>query len=169
MTAREFIEKYSNDAVSCSFDNGFDYLILLTVAAHESGFGKFCFGNNFFGTKPGKDWKGKTQLLRTTEYSINPKLIFPEIISKKQIEIKGRLLWEYKVRDYFRKYDSPYESFQDYINFLKSYSRYSKTLEFKQDPEKFFSEIGKSGYATDPHYTKRLIYVYRIIVKEMTY
>lgn len=160
---KEFISKYKAAAELAAIPEGFDPIIILTAAAHESAFGRYAFGNNFFGTKPGKNWTGKTQLLRTTEYSINPNLKFPEILSRIQKEVRGKLLWEYKVRDYFRAYDTPEEGFKDYINFIKSFKRYSKALEAKNDPIKYFSEIGKAGYATDSAYTVKLLNVYNQI------
>lgn len=165
---KNFIEKYKQAALDASAQNGINYLIILTQAAHESAFGKYAFGNNFFGIKHGKNWKGKKQLLRTTEYSINPNLTFPEIISKTLVTKKGKQLWEYKIRDYFRAYDTPAEGFLDHGNFLISNKRYATALTFKDNPEKFFLEVAKAGYATDPRYAEKLIEVYRLIKTQIT-
>ena len=159
----KFIEKYLQAAKDASAQNGIHYLAILTQAAHESAYGKYAFGNNFFGIKPGKNWQGKKQLLRTTEYSINPNLQFPEILSKTLVERKGKKLWEYKIRDYFRAYDTPAEGFLDHGNFLISNKRYATALTFKDNPEKFFLEVAKAGYATDPRYAEKLIEIYRTL------
>lgn len=167
MTVKEFILKYKEAAQIASSQNGIHYLAILTQAAHESAFGKYAFGNNFFGIKPGKNWTGKTQLLKTNEYSINPNLKFPEIISKTQETVRGKLMWHYRIRDYFRAYDTAQEGFLDHGQFLINNKRYATALLFKDQPEKFFLEIAKAGYATDPGYCSKLIEIYKTIKTEV--
>lgn len=167
MTVKEFILKYKEAAQIASSQNGIHYLAILTQAAHESAFGKYAFGNNFFGIKPGKNWTGKTQLLKTNEYSINPNLKFPEIISKTQETVRGKLMWHYRIRDYFRAYDTAQEGFLDHGQFLINNKRYATALLFKDQPEKFFLEIAKAGYATDPAYCSKLIEIYKKIKNEV--
>jgi hypothetical protein len=68
-----------------------------------------------------KDRSGKEenrQLLTTTEYSTRDDLKFPEIISVTAIMRKNQQLYRYRVRDYFRKYDSPEECFDDHSLFF---------------------------------------------------
>lgn len=166
MKVKEFIAKYKEAAQIASAQNGINYLAILTQAAHESAFGKYAFGNNFFGIKPGKNWTGKTQLLRTNEYSINPNLKFPEIISKTQETVRGKLMWHYVIRDYFRAYDTPQEGFLDHGQFLINNKRYTMAMLFRDEPEKFFLEIAKAGYATDPGYCAKLIDIYKTIKTE---
>ncbi len=167
MTVKEFILKYKEAAQIASSQNGIHYLAILTQAAHESAYGKYAFGNNFFGIKPGKSWTGKTQLLKTNEYSINPNLKFPEIISKVQETVRGKLMWHYRIRDYFRAYDTAQEGFLDHGQFLINNKRYAIALLFKDQPEKFFLEIAKAGYATDPGYCAKLIEIYKTIKTEV--
>ena len=167
MTVKEFILKYKEAAQIASSQNGIHYLAILTQAAHESAFGKYAFGNNFFGIKPGKNWTGKTQLLKTNEYSITPNLTFPEIISKTQETVRGKLMWHYRIRDYFRAYDTAQEGFLDHGQFLINNKRYAIALLFKDQPEKFFLEIAKAGYATDPGYCAKLIEIYKTIKTEV--
>ena len=104
MTVKEFILKHKEAAQIASSQNGIHYLAILTQAAHESAYGKYAFGNNFFGIKPGKNWTGKTKLLKTNEYSINPNLKFPEIISKVQETVRGKLMWHYRINNKSREW-----------------------------------------------------------------
>ena len=167
MTVKEFILKYKEAAQIASSQNGIHYLAILTQAAHESAYGKYAFGNNFFGIKPGKNWTGKTQLLKTNKYSINLILKFPEIISKVQETVRGKLMWHYRIRDHFRAYDTAQEGFLDHGQFLINNKRYATALLFKDQPEKFFLEIAKAGYATDPGYCAKLIEIYKTIKTEV--
>lgn len=163
MTPKEFVLKYKNAAFKASEANGINYLAILTQAAHESAWGANACGNNFFGIKKGVGWTGKTQLLRTTEYSIRGDLTFPEIISKSLVNINGIQKWQYKIRDYFRSYDTPEEGFLDHGNFLIRNKRYAEALKVKTEPIPFFIELAKAKYATDPNYSKRLITIYEKI------
>lgn len=160
---KEFINKYKQAAIDASAINGIHYLAILTQAAHESAYGRFAFGNNFFGIKAGKDWTGKTQLLKTNEYSINPNLKFPEIISKVQETIRGKLVWHYRIKDNFRAYETAEEGFLDHGSFILNNKRYSKAVAVKDNPEKFFNEISMAGYATDPAYCVKLLDIYKKI------
>ncbi|MGL5262334.1 MAG: glycoside hydrolase family 73 protein, partial [Bacteroides sp.] len=78
---------------------------------------------------------------------------FPEVIS---VTKRADGKYNYKVKDWFRRYDTPEESFTDHANFYLSNPRYAKALEVKEDPRRFADEIAKAGYATDPNYAKTL-------------
>lgn len=139
-------------AQKASHDSGIPALAMLTQSALETGFGNSAPGNMMFGVKAGKGWTGEKQLLTTTEVHSHPNAIYPEIISKTQ-RADGK--WVYKVKDWFRKYPTPYESFMDYAGFIKGNPRYAKALT-KTDPEQYLSEVAKAGYATDPQYFQKL-------------
>lgn len=129
--------------------------LFLAHAGLESGFGKHAPENNFYGTKPGKLWKGKTQLLTTHE--ILPKRSgykFPEVISViDSTKYPGKFDW--KVKDYFRAYNSPLEAFLDYGHFISSgcYKNATASGTIAQKIQK----IKDCGYATDPGYVQKLL------------
>ena len=64
--------------------------------------------------------------------------------------------WLYRVKDWFRKYDTPEECFTDHAQFFFKNKRYAKALEVKADPYKFAEEVDKAGYATAPDYAGSL-------------
>ncbi|WP_168801667.1 sporangiospore maturation cell wall hydrolase GsmA [Glycomyces buryatensis] len=57
----------------------------------------------------------------------------------------------------FRAYDNVADSYRDHGELLSGWSRYSKAMEVKGEPDKFAREIHKAGYATDPKYSDKLI------------
>jgi flagellar protein FlgJ len=61
------------------------------------------------------------------------------------------------VRDYFRKYNTPEESFTDHARFFLRNRRYAAALKVKEDPYAFAREVAKAGYATDPDYEKKIV------------
>lgn len=110
----------------------------------------------FLGVKAGKDTsENKRQLLLTTEVlnSPNMKHLFPQVMSVKMLT-NGK--WLYKVKDWFRKYDTPEECFTDHAQFFFKNKRYAKALEVKADPYRFAEEVAKAGYATAPDYASSL-------------
>lgn len=156
MTPKEFVKEYIDDAKAVEKKNGIHYLIILTQAALESGWGKFAPGNMFFGVKDTDGVNGNEQLIITTEYSSKQNLKFPVIISITPVVKNGKKLFKYKVKDYFRKYNTPADCFADHASFFFKNSRYKKALEVKNNPERFFEEIEKAGYASAPDYAEIL-------------
>lgn len=133
MKPKEFIEKYLDAAKQSETETGTPYLLTLAQAALESGWGEHAPGNNFFGIKAGRLWKGKTQVLKTREV-INGKKIF--------------------INDIFRAYDTPEECFKDHGVFLKT--RFPKAFSFP-DPVAFIFSVQNDHeykYATDPKYVE---------------
>jgi flagellar protein FlgJ len=59
-------------------------------------------------------------------------------------------------KDFFRAYESFRDSFNDYVDFLRSNPRYSQALESTGDAKAFFAELQKAGYATDPRYAEKI-------------
>lgn len=117
--------------------------VLIAQAALETGWGKHISkdqnGNssfNLFNIKAGNAWDGKSIEKTTMEFH------------------HGRPVNEVAK---FRAYDSYAESFQDYVNFLKSNDRYSKALQQAADPEKFIRGLHSAGYATDPAYADKVL------------
>jgi flagellum-specific peptidoglycan hydrolase FlgJ len=149
----DFVTKYYKDALESEKQTGVPALFTLAQAALESGYGKKAPGNNFFGIKAGKSWKGKKQLLVTHEVLSTPNnKSFPEIISVVPIE-GGK--YRYKVKDYFRLYDTPAQGFTDHGNFLKQNRRYTAAFQ-SPDAKAFASTVAKAGYATATNYEQIL-------------
>ena len=158
MTPKEFIKQYKPFAMETERKTGISHLFILAQAALESGWAKSVPGNMFFGVKASKDTpENKRQLLLTTEVLSSPtppkEGLFVEVISVKRLS-GGK--WLYRVKDWFRKYDSPEECFTDHAQFFFKNKRYAKALEVKADPYKFAEEVAKAGYATAPDYADSL-------------
>lgn len=167
MTPKEFVTKLYPFALLTQQKSGISAVAILTQAALESGWGKAAPGNMYFGVKDTDGVNGNEQLLTTTEYSKRADLKFPEIISITPVIRNGQKYFKYKVKDYFRKYNSPEECFTDHAKFFQVNPRYTKALEVKADYNRFFEEIAKAGYATDPNYADTLKSVAKSIVKNL--
>ena len=162
MTPKEFIKKHLPYALETERKTGISALFILAQSALETGWGQHAPGNMMFGVKASVSTPPeKRQLVQTTEILSTDKAKFPVIIS---IEKRPDGKYKYTVKDWFRKYDSPEESFTDHANFFFSNKRYAKALEVKADPYKFAEEVAKAGYATEPTYAERLKGVIRTIV-----
>lgn len=143
MTVKEFVYKYLPHANAVAVKYGVPSLVTLAQAAWESGWGKSAPKYNFFGMTAGSNYSGKTQLLTTYEY-------------KNGIKVK--------VQRKFRAYDNPVNAFADYANNLKTQGSYDNAFRHK-DPVKFFDEVYKGGYATDPNYYRSVLQVMNMIKK----
>lgn len=149
MTPKEFLIKYY--AFAKTLNTTVPYLLILAQAALESGWGKSVKGNNFFGIKAGKFWAGEKQLLITREVHNNPNVKYPMIIS---IEPLNNGKYMYKVKDWFRIYLTPAESFLDHSNLLLANWKDCIT----SDPIETITKIqsSKRKYATDPDYVSKI-------------
>jgi flagellar protein FlgJ len=160
-----FVQTYLPFARQTEEKTGIDVMFTLAQAALESGWGERATGNMFFGVKATEDTPAnKKQLLRTREVLNHDKGVFPEIISVTK-RTDGK--YEYVVWDWFRKYNSPEESFSDHAGFFFKSKRWQKALEVRYNPYLFADEIAKAGYATDPNYATRLKEVIKTIEKNM--
>ena len=110
---------------------GIDPDFIIAQAGLESGWGKSAPGNNFFGIKADKSWKGNANSLSTREVEGG------KDITKQQN---------------FRAYESPEDSFRDFGNFLTKNPRYAQVLKSGNDHEAYATGLQKAGYATDPNY-----------------
>ena len=111
---------------------GIDPRIVVAQAALETGWGKSVKGNNLFGIKSHGKGKG---LMVTTH----------EVVEGDRVKLK----------DSFRAYNSYDESISDYGAFLRENKRYKPMLEADTLDEQI-TALGKSGYATDPDYAKKI-------------
>ncbi|PWA05472.1 glycoside hydrolase family 73 protein [Flavobacterium laiguense] len=160
-----FVDKYLSHAKKVEAKTGISAVATLTQAALESAWGDVAPGNMFFGVKDTDGINGNEQLITTTEYSSRANLKFPVIISITPVIRNGRKMFKYIIKDYFRKYKTPEDCFNDHALFFFKNIRYAKALEVKNDYNKFFEEIAKAGYATDPNYADTLKAVSKAIVK----
>jgi flagellum-specific peptidoglycan hydrolase FlgJ len=160
-----FVNKYLSHARKVEEKTGLSAIATLTQAAVESAWGGVAPGNMFFGVKDTDGINDNEQLITTTEYSSRSNLKFPVILSKTPVIRNGRKMFKYKVKDYFRKYNTPEECFNDHAQFFFKNRRYAKALEVRHDYNRFFEEIAKAGYATDPNYANTLKAVSKSIIK----
>jgi len=165
MKPSEFVKTYFPYAKKLQYDLGVSAIATLAQAALESGWGEHAIGFNFFGIKDADGVNGNEQLIITTEYLKSYTAKFPIVISK--VWNPTKKFYKYVVKDYFRKYDTPYQSFADHAHFFFVNKRYFQALEYKTDPYRFIDEIAKAGYATDPSYSKLLKQVAKMIENEI--
>lgn len=156
MTPKEFVQRYLPAAKEAQVETGISHIAILAQAALESGYGKVAPGFMFFGVKDTDGVNGNEQLLTTTEYSRSATAKFPNIISVTPVIRNGQKWFKYKIKDYFRKYNSAAECFIDHSKFFLNNKRYAKALEVKGDYNKFIDAIAAAGYATDPNYASLL-------------
>lgn len=162
-TPEEFVTRYYPYAQETERKTGIDARFILAQAVLETGWGASTPGNLFFGIKAAPDMpEERRQLVRTREVHATANKQFPEILSVKKLK-SGK--YEYIVRDWFRRYDSPEESFTDHARLLLENKRYQKALKEKENPYRFADAIAKAGYATHPYYAVTLKNVIRMIEK----
>lgn len=117
---------------------GVDPKAILAQSALETGWGASIDSDgdkNFFGIKADKSWSGGSVNRKTLE--------FDDGLMKSQ-------------RAQFRAYNNYEESFTDYASFLKDNPRYKTALEEGENPHRYAQELQNAGYATDPHYAKKI-------------
>jgi flagellar protein FlgJ len=151
MTPKEFTLKYYPFALQIQKDYGINAIAILAQSALETGWGKTVVGNMMFGVKDSDGINGNEQLLTTTEYLPHPNAKFPVNISVKKYSAK---LWKYIVKDWFRKYPTPAESFRDHALLIKNNKRYLVAWENRGNYTMFLTWVAKGGYATGPEYAK---------------
>ncbi|MCC8402216.1 flagellar assembly peptidoglycan hydrolase FlgJ [Paraburkholderia sp. MMS20-SJTN17] len=138
-----FVDKLAAPAQAASAATGIPARFIIGQAALESGWGKSeikkadgSTSHNVFGIKAGNDWTGKTVSTVTTEY------------------VNGR---PHRTVEKFRAYDSYEEAMTDYASMLKSNPRYAQVIHSSRDVNGFANGMQRAGYATDPHYAKKLL------------
>lgn len=139
MPPTSFIALLLAGAQECQRATGIPASVTIAQAALESGWGERVRGNNLFGIKADKAWKGKTVDVPTHEV------------------IKGKRVF---VVDKFRAYDSWAECVMDRARFLKANPRYAKCFR-ETTGEGWARAMAAAGYATDPAYAEKLIEVMR--------
>ncbi|WP_150137305.1 flagellar assembly peptidoglycan hydrolase FlgJ [Candidatus Enterovibrio altilux] len=124
---------------------GTDPAILIAQAALETGWGKKiianerCNSHNLFNLKADPKWAGQKIMKQTFEFH-------------DQIPVQ-KIAW-------FRAYTSYQDSFDDYVYFLSTNPRYANALQQSEQPEQFIRGLHDAGYATDPHYSDKVMRVF---------
>lgn len=132
----DFVHKMMPYAVKAVEGIGMNPLVLVAQAALETGWGRHVpEGNNYYGIKAGASWQGPTQDLDSPEFE------------------QGAMVTR---NSRFRAYPSVLESMQDYVALITGNERYAKAATKSFDPDTYFDEIQKAGYATDPQYAAKL-------------
>jgi len=127
-----FLMRIAPRAIMVAQELGIDPRIVAAQAALETGWGKSVKGNNLFGIKS----HGKADGLMVQTHEV--------LDGKRQ-----------KITDTFRQYESFDDSIEDYGLFLRENYRYQPMLE-ADTLEEQITALGKSGYATDPEYAKKI-------------
>lgn len=141
-----FMNQMLPHAQQAASELGVDAKVLLAQAALETGWGQSVIKNgqgessfNLFNIKADKGWQGKQARVSTLEYD--------GAVARK--EMAG-----------FRLYDSYKQSFDDYVNFIKSNPRYSEALKKAGNAAQYVRELQKAGYATDPRYAEKVMNIF---------
>ena len=127
-----YIEEYNDIAILEMLSYQIPASITLAQGILESNSGRSRLsvrGNNHFGVKCHKSWKGK------------------------------RMYHDDDARqECFRKYEHPFSSFRDHSLFLYGRDRYAALFDLKLKNYKGWSKgLKRAGYATDPKYPNKLI------------
>jgi len=120
-------------------EHGIPASITIAQAALESGWGARAPGNNLFGIKADRSWKGGTIDIPTHEY-----------VDGKRVNLVAK----------FRAYASIDDCIADRAGFLKANPRYAPCFR-EVTGEAWARALQKAGYATDPKYADSLIAVMR--------
>jgi flagellar protein FlgJ len=139
MAPTAFLAMLVPAAQACQRATGIPASFSLAQAALESGWGSRCPGNNLFGVKADRSWKGKTVDVPTHEV------------------IKGVRV---AITDKFRAYDSWGECMLDHAKFFQQNPRYAACFK-EATGEGWARAVAAAGYATDPNYAQSLIAVMR--------
>lgn len=166
MTPKQFIDKYMPYALFVEAWSGIKAESMITQSAAENGW-KVAKGNMMFGVKDIDRINGNEQLIRTKEILPTPTAKFPVIHSITPFVHKGVKMYKYDCETWFRKYDSPEESFDDYATFILSNPCYKKALAVKSTPELYLREIARAKYATGLNYEEYLISVLNSVMKRL--
>lgn len=139
---RSFIREVWPQAQAAAQQLGVHPVSLVAQAALESNWGQSVpqgsggeSSNNLFGIKAGRGWTGSSVSARTQEYRSASAL---------------------STTAAFRAYDSPEQSFQDYVATLRSSPRFASALNSGADVHAFATALQQGGYATDPRYANKL-------------
>jgi flagellar protein FlgJ len=139
---------------------------MLAQSAGEGGW-KIPPGNMMFGIKDIDGLNGNEQLIRTKEYLPTPDAKFPVIHSVVAVKKGNVIMYKYDVETYFRKYNTPADSFRHYAEFIFANPRYKKALRVREIPELYLQELARAKYATGPNYEQFMMQMLKSVVKRI--
>jgi hypothetical protein len=158
----EFVQKYRSHAQANEARSRVPWLVTLGQAALESGWGKRMCGNNMFGIKAKPSIpESQRKLCTTKEVHKSPNVKYPEVVS---VTPRSDGRYDYVVRDWFRAFASPEDSFANHAKVLQ-HPRYAKAFAHTDDPYAFADEVAAGGYATAPNYASVLKGVMKLVEK----
>ena len=141
---KSFLLRFYETAKSAGIAFDLSPLFILAVSALETGFGKYAPGNNFFGIKATRGWKGNRISAFTREFVPNN---------------GGEYL---RVRGSFRAYPGFEESCRDFCRLIRR--RYPQCVGVMDESVCTLIQSNPDfRYSTSPEYVKRLTDVYRRI------
>jgi len=142
-----FLRKLLPYAIKVSLATDFDPVILLAHAALETGWNPTGFNNNLYGIKD-LPWEPGKVVGETTEYIDGVKV---------------------RLKDAFEDFESPLDSMLGYVILIRRSKRYKKAWEYgcARDYKRYFKELQKAGYATDPKFADKCIAVYKTVQREL--
>lgn len=146
-----------------------DPMFVTAQAALESGWGKSAIGNNLFGITKGTTWNGPVKLVTTTEYFSNPNVRFNSPEEVLDIAKLGERRYKYKVKRFFRDYDTVGDCLRDHLRILKL-KGYADAWPFRKDAREYVRRIVDavgSKYATDPNYVDTMYKVIEMVKSEV--
>ncbi|QGU34000.1 flagellar assembly peptidoglycan hydrolase FlgJ [Thermochromatium tepidum ATCC 43061] len=140
--ADEFVAYLKPYAEQAAEILGMDTSVLLAQSALETGWGRNIprrangeSSFNLFGIKADRSWQGESVSVGTLEYRNG-------VAQREQAR--------------FRAYETPADSFVDYVAFLKRNPRYGEALKSRTG-EEFIRGLQRAGYATDPRYASKIL------------
>jgi flagellar protein FlgJ len=140
----DFVRKVLPHARAAAAELGVPAEAIVAQAALETGWGRHVpaaadgTGHNLFGIKAGRGWTG-ARLERAT------------------LEVEGGV--PVATQAAFRAYESVAAGFRDYVQLLRTSDRYAAVRAAGEDPARFARALQASGYATDPHYARKLLQI----------
>ncbi len=142
-TPEDFIATMRPYAEAAADELGIPVNVLLAQSALETGWGNKVIqhsdgknSHNLFGIKADERWNGQQVNVSSLEYN------------------DGKAKREFSN---FRVYESYKQSFDDYVDFIKSNDRYRTALQNNDNAEGYIKALQDAGYATDPHYASKVI------------
>ena len=146
-----------------------DPMFVTAQAALESGWGKSAIGNTLFAITKGTTWNGPVKLVITTEYFSLPNVTFKSPEEVLDITKIGEKRYKYKVKRFFRDYDTVGDCLRDHLRILKM-KGYADAWPYRKDAKEYVRRIVDSvgsKYATDPNYVDTMYKVIEMVKSEV--
>ncbi len=143
---KDFVAKLLPLAEKAAEKLGIDRLLLIAQSALETGWGKHVLASDS-GESSHNVFNVKGRRGGSFETTTQPTIEFKD----------GVVTTE---KSAFNVYKDLAESFDDYVQLITGSERYQNALNPSDDSAGYIAELQKSGYATDPQYSKKVLSVY---------